>query len=40
MSGMITKRHFFLVLVTFGLSKALRLLVAREKTALEILLGR
>ncbi len=38
MSGIITKKHFFLVLKTFGIRKALKLLVSRQLVALNTLM--
>lgn len=37
MKGVITKRHFFQVVATFGLRAGLRLLFTRQQTALTLL---
>lgn len=38
MNGVITKKHFFLVLKIFGIRKALRLLVSRRSVAINLLM--
>lgn len=38
MTGVVTKKDFFSIWRSFGLTKALRVLFTRSKTALEILM--
>jgi len=39
MAGVIRKRHFFLIAKTFGIRKALRVLLSRKPVALNDLMG-
>ncbi len=37
MRGVVTRKHFLQVLFTFGIRKAVKLLVTRQQTALNLL---
>ena len=39
MNGTVTKRHFWTILKTFGIKKAVRVLFSRNVTALAILMA-
>lgn len=39
MKGRVTKIHFFHVVRNFGWRKVIRLLLSRERTALQVLMG-
>lgn len=39
MSGLVTKKHFFLVAKSFGLKKAFRILFSQQPVALLVLMG-